>query len=388
MRAHARWPGIAMTLLALLAGACTTHDATGVDALLTRTNGPVKIEIDPRSATLAVSSTQRFTATVTVDGRTLDQAPVTWSTSDESVVTVTAAGLATGIHDGNAFVRAAFGPALDSVPVGVGPLILRNVIIYTTEAFGLPEIAIVHPDGSGRQRLTTDQSAYAAPVISPDGRRIAVASPGDGTWSIYLMNSDGSGKVKLVGRSGFDGSPAWSPDGTKLAFRSENDGPFGPFGRIYVISVDGTGLHQLSPDTPDYTFDDGPTWSPDGSRIAFSRNGTLEVINADGSGLTALGVGGGYPAWSPDGTRIAFQTEDQAADIYISNADGSNLVQVTTGPGEDQTPRWSPDGTRLVFGRAENGLIQLYLINVDGTGEVKLSATADNEGWPSWSPVP
>src|SRR6266705_6462443 len=56
---------------------------------------------------------------------------------------------------------------------GQAEAVLRNVIIYTTEGFGLPDVAIVRPDGSCRRRLTTGDAAYAAPAISPDGRRIA-----------------------------------------------------------------------------------------------------------------------------------------------------------------------------------------------------------------------
>jgi hypothetical protein len=263
---------------------------------------------------------------------------------------------------------------------------LRNVIIYTTEEFGLPEVAIVRPDGSGRERLTTNQAAYAAPVISPDGQRIAVSVY---PRTLALMNADGTGLTK-IGR-GSDGLSSWSPDGRWLAFESNVQSPFGAIGRIFVINVDGTGLRQVTPDTPNYTYDYGPTLSPDGMRIAFTRNGVLNVINADGTGLTALPTapeGARYPAWSPDGAHIAYGTNGGSWPIYIANADGSNLVRLTTDTLQKEMPRWSPDGRQLVFARVLNRVFQLFVINADGTGEVKLSATAASEAWPSWSPLP
>ena len=270
---------------------------------------------------------------------------------------------------------------------GQAEAVLRNVIIYTTEGFGLPDVAIVRPDGSCRRRLTTGDAAYAAPAISPDGRRIAVARNTSAWNAIWLINADGSGLTSLVGHSDFDGSPAWSPDGRMIAFRSENPGPYGPFGRIYAVNLDGTGLQQLSPDTPTYTYDDGPTWSPDGTRIAFSRSGALQVINADGSGLTALSLGGQYPAWSPDGTHIAYGTSGGSWAIFVANADGSNPVALTTDAAQKGQPRWSPDGQSLVFYRYLSAS-QLFTIHADGSGERKLSAAVVNEGWPNWSPLP
>lgn len=92
-------------------------------------------------------------------------------------------------------------------------------------------------------------------------------------------------------------------------------------------------LRQLTPDSPDYTFDEGPTWSPDGKKIAFTRNGVLHVINADGSAFMALPTArelAGYPAWSPDGAHIAYAGQSGSWGIYVGNADGSNLIRLTT----------------------------------------------------------
>jgi TolB protein len=225
--------------------------------------------------------------------------------------------------------------------------------------------------------------------VSPDGQSIAVAAYTGGAWNgIYLLDRFGKGRTKLVGKSTFDGSPAWSPDGTKLAFRSTLHGPSGDYGRIFIVNRDGTGLRQLTPEVAatDYKYDDGPSWSPDGTRLVFSRSGELFLINADGTGLISTGVDGEQPAWSPDGSRIAYGSINGGADgLFVM--DGSfSPRRLTTPIQADQMPRWSPDGLQLVFVRVEGGVSHLYKIGADGSGATKLSTVTQHDAWPSWSP--
>ncbi|HMJ59920.1 MAG TPA: hypothetical protein VK467_12345, partial [Gemmatimonadales bacterium] len=242
-----------------------------------------------------------------------------------------------------------------SASAASGPSILRDVILFTTDELrpSSSQLAIIAPDGSGRRLLTNDEFRWREPAISPDGRRIAVSrsTSYDHTDGIYLMNADGSEPSLLIRHSAvFDGQPAWSPDGGQIAFMSSVEiGGFGPYGRIFVINVDGTGLRQLAEaDGSESSLDEAPSWSPDGTRIVFTRNFMLHVINADGTGLIALpnedfAVGA---TWSPDGRHIAYMSLD-GSDIRMRNADGSNPVTVTAGGG----PKWSPDSRRLVFSR-------------------------------------
>jgi dipeptidyl aminopeptidase/acylaminoacyl peptidase len=273
--------------------------------------------------------------------------------------------------------------------------VLHNVIIYTTEAPGLPAVAVVRPDGSCRRLITTDGLAYASPAISPDGRRIAVARYVTGWDGIWLLNVDGTGLTQLVKRSSLDGDPAWSPDGSTIAFESQDSTQYGPVDRIFLVQADGTGLRQLTFDTTPnhYSFDAGPSWSSDGTRIVFSRTGVLYVINADGTGLTDLAQGGEYPSWSPDGVHIVSGTLSAGWWLLTTvNADGTNPVTVTQDTLQLGMPRWSPDGASLVFyevqGTAPNYVTQLFTIHRDGSGKKKLSAAAVNEGWPNWSRLP
>lgn len=101
--------------------------------------------------------------------------------------------------------------------------------------------------------------------------------------------------------------------------------------------------------------------------------------------------GGGLPAWSPDGTRIAFTFyrntyEEQEKEIYVIEADGTGLTNLTNSPNEDWYPSWSPDGSRIVFASWRDGDAEIYVMNADGTGQENLSMSPSLESVPSWSP--
>jgi TolB protein len=360
-----------------------------------RSDAGIAIELTPTDTKLAPAETRQFTAVVrTTNGDVLGNASVTWSSSDPAVTTVTAAGLVTGVSNGVAQIQATFGGETVRASVRVADRVLRNVILYSTDdEFGIPEFEVVRPDGTGRRRLTADRFGYQSPDISPDGRRIAFAT----FFSVFIINADAAGISEgftqlffSFGSDAFPGTPAWSPDGSLVAFSAVGEGPFGPARRILVVNADGSGgLRQVTPDDPDpgsTTSDDGPTWSPDGTRLVFTRNGVLHVINADGTSLTPLPNEdlSSSPDWSPDGTRVAYASP--TGGIRIRNADGSNPFTVTTG--QDSHPRWSPDKRQLVFVRVVDGKSQLFIVNADGTGETKLSAGTAQETGPSWSPLP
>src|ERR1044071_679511 len=119
--------------------------------------------------------------------------------------------------------------------------------------------------------------------------------------------------------------------------------------------------------TNNNALDDGPTWSPDGSRIAFwsNRDGKADIylMNTDGSNVKRLtdNLSDDFgPKWSPDGSQIAFASNRDHAnfynfDIYVMNADGSNVRKIVDDPEYDAEPRWSPDGKKILFVTGRNG---------------------------------
>ena len=128
-------------------------------------------------------------------------------------------------------------------------------------------------------------------------------------------------------------------------------------------------------------------------RIAFesTRNGNSDiyVINADGSDLRQLTSHPEWdhaPAWSPDGQRIAFHSlRDGNWEIYVMNADGSGVTRLTNQLERDWLPSWSPDGKQIAFESHRDGNGNVYVMNADGTNVRRLTDHSDWDGWPTWS---
>jgi len=156
-------------------------------------------------------------------------------------------------------------------------------------------------------------------------------------------------------------------------------------------------------------FSHHAAWSPDCTKIAYtgwtSRYiGAFYTANVDGSdAVMVFDHGAGSPAWSPDGTRIAFSLSsgkwvkgDPVSHIYVVDADGSNLVQLTSGDFGDRTPSWSPDGKRIAFARQDlhnrEGFYEFYddvfiaVMNADGSDVTPLTRGDLSDRFPAWSP--
>jgi TolB protein len=204
------------------------------------------------------------------------------------------------------------------------------------------------------------------------------------------MDADGSNVIRLT--SVWGEMPAWSPDGMLIAFVRDT--------QIYVMDADGNNVIQLTNDTmPNLK----PSWSSDGTRIAFecySENVVqICVMGADGSNIVRLTNGPWHhclPAWSPDGTRIAFAsnrwTENVEGhyftdEIFLMDTDGGNIVQLTDSrPYENTEPAWSPNGQHIVFSCATKQGAAICMMPADGGDVIQLTGGEVRASEPTWSP--
>jgi hypothetical protein len=243
-------------------------------------------------------------------------------------------------------------------------------------AFGFGGTVVTEStDGTGRKTIVPLKPGVAVgagePAWSPDGTKLAYSSKIGGTGGIFIVNADGTGTTRVTNDPA-DGEPTWSPDGTKLAFVHVSTGRR----RLVTANLDGSGLTVI---TPNLARDaDDPEWSPDGTRLTFSDSADIYVVNADGSNLLDLTAdapepgSADHPSWSPDGTKIAFRYLNS---IKVVAPNGSGSTTLVGNLGEVWEVSWSPDGTKIAFANDIAGPLQeeLFIVNADGTNLVRTS---------------
>jgi TolB protein len=218
------------------------------------------------------------------------------------------------------------------------------------------------------------------------------------------MSPDGSDVTELTFFAVGGGSTccaAWSPNGQQIVFIAEPNGT--PIGQFWTMNADGSNQRVLL--SEDSFFEYTPSFSPDGTQVVFSRcalpafHCAIYEIGVKSNDLAALtqydsnpDVNDFNPAYSPDGKTIAFDSNTRGGvifAIYLMNADGSNIRQLTPSAIEGANADWSPDGTSITFftNLFVPLLSQIYTIQPDGAGLTQLTNPASAfDSQPSWSP--
>ena len=248
------------------------------------------------------------------------------------------------------------------------------------------------------------------PSFNPTGDRIAFLTDRNGYKEMMIMSAIDGKIINTVvkGEKAGDyeeihwlrGGITWSPNGKMIAFSSKA----GEKDAIHIKKVESGGFTKII--KPDMDAIYSPDWSPDGNRILFCgiKNGKLDLFVVDIETLVYTRLTNDIfdesnPRWSPDGSKIVFASDkldipyehsigemNGFYDIFIMDADGSDIQRLTTNPFNDRNPFWSPDGEKIVFTSDRNGISNLYYFDLKDMSVKPLTNLLTGASSPCWSP--
>ena len=320
---------------------------------------------------------------------------VEWRSSNDAVASVSQ-GIVSARGLGTAEITAQAGGKIGGVSISV---VATDMVIspdrYSDGTIGFTstrnggsfDVYIVGP--GGLQRVTSNDDHEQFDIWSPDAARLGFIRFPIGTtaYTSHIINADGSNDVTVA-----SGLVTWAPDWLHRTLVSN--------GRILISNADGSNTITTGPATPAY-FLNGPWWSRDGSKIAFSYSpaanvlADIYVVNRDGTGLRNItstsAVSEEFASWSADGSRLAFSGHNSpdglGGSVYVVNADGTSLKQLTSNvsPRSDAEPEWSPDGKLIAYTTNLGQNYAILLINPLGGNPVRLTPATMIAGFGNWS---
>lgn len=238
-------------------------------------------------------------------------------------------------------------------------------------------------DGTAVIQLTSENVDDASPSFSPDGKQIAFASTRAGNWQIFVMDVSGKNVTQITTGPLQAIHPSWSPDGTRLVYCC-----LGSRSQQWELWVTNLETHENRM----IGYGLFPSWSPqkDMDRIAYQKPRqrgsrwfslwTLDLVNGEATHptevVTSTNAAILSPTWSADGSRLAFATvmspTQQIApkskgrtDIWVVNADGTERQRLTDGTGTNLMPYWS--GDRVFFVSDRGGAECIWSVRADPT---------------------
>ncbi|MGQ9496366.1 MAG: TolB family protein [Thermoanaerobaculaceae bacterium] len=263
----------------------------------------------------------------------------------------------------------------------------RLIFQSTRPPYACDQIFTMNRRGKDLALLSTGKGRTTCAYFFPDNRHFIYASTHGGSpecpakpdlsrgyvwplypdYDIYVATLDDPTPRLLIQSPGYDAEATVSPKGDRLVFTSVRDGDL----ELYTARLDGSDIRRV---TNDLGYDGGAFFSPDGTMLVWRASRptpgkeTEDYLNLLGQGLI----------------------RPSRLEIYVANADGTNVRQLTANGAANFAPAWHPSGKKIIFAsnlhepRSRN--FDLYLINVDGTGLERVTYFEDFDGFPHFSP--
>jgi len=306
----------------------------------------------------------------------------------------------------------------------IRPLILFVSLFLTPQLFAQDEFDLEkeYPLLQNIQQVTFSSMGFdkaGEAYFSPDGQTISFQAVPKGKehYQIYVMNLEESIPRMVSTGNGACTCSYFRCDGEKMIFASSHSDPnvdednsqavpgykksnnyvweFTPYMNIYEANTDGS---ELTPLTTGPFYHAECAYSPDGTRIVYADNSTgsmnLYTMAADGTDVQAVTTTtncyNGGPFYSPDGTRIIFRADydrPHYLQIYVIDADGTNLQQLTNNGAVNWAPYWHPNGQYIAFTTSLHGHAhyELYLLNIKTGEQTRLTHYAGFDGLPTFN---
>lgn len=252
--------------------------------------------------------------------------------------------------------------------------------------------------GDEERALTSGSSVNTQPAWSADGSQLAFSSVRNGQSAIYLINADGSNLRRLNDSLLWQTAPSWSPDGSAIAFLARDNSKAGV--ELHIVRLDDGAVTVVAADGAE-KGPDAPVWSADSQQLVFlgendQGKNDVWVTQRDGSGLKNISQSvstrhKAHAAISPDGRFVVYVADMRGyLALFRTDLHSGESINLTAGkPAAYETPRWSADGRQLVFAssRDDPGLtrMDIFLMNADGSAVTNLSRHPHEDFNPHWA---